>query len=133
MLGAKIGVAPSLDFHRSLQRLHHFIRQEKPGFEERINPIDLFGVYIVEPQRRFERIRAQSGAFVISAFHERLEQSEVLKQNSGIPIYDHYQVTIPSRVKRKILDELRMLDISYETLFPGLDETARAVTRLHSS
>lgn len=133
LLGAKVGVASSFDFHRSLQRLHHFIRQEKPGFEERINPIDLFGVYIVEPQWRFERIRAQSGAFVISAFHERLEQPEVLMRNSGIPIYDHYRVTIPSKEKDKILDELKMLDISYETLFPGLDEMARAVTRLHSS
>ena len=133
LLGAKVGVASSFEFHRSLQRLHHFIRQEKPGFEERINPIDLFGVYIVEPQRRFERIRAQSGAFLISAFHERLEQPEVSKQNSGIPIYNHYKVTIPSEEKDNILDELKLLDISYETLFPGLDEAARAVTRLYSS
>ncbi|MCY4515123.1 MAG: pentapeptide repeat-containing protein [Candidatus Tectomicrobia bacterium] len=133
LLGAKVAVWTGLDFHRSLQRLHNFIRQEKPGSEERINPIDLLGVYIVEPQRRFGRIRAQSGAFVISAFHERLEQPEVLKWNSGIPIYDHYKVTIPSKMKDKILDELKMLDISYETLFPGLDQTARAVTRLYSS
>ena len=114
LLGKKVGVGSSLDFPKGLQRLHHFIRQEKPGFEERIKPIELFGVYIVEPQRRFERIRAQSGAFVISAFHERLEQSEVLKWNSGIPIYNHYKVTIPSKVKDRILDELKMLDISYE-------------------
>ena len=133
LLGAKVGVAYSFEFYRSLQRLHHFIRQEKPGFEERINPIDLFGVFVVEPQRRFERIRAQSGAFLISAFHERLEQPEVLKQNPGIPIYDHYRLTISSGTKNKILNELRMLDITYETLFPGLDEAARAVTRLHSS
>ena len=63
LLGKKVGVAHTLDFHRSLQRLHHFIRQEKPGFEEQINPVDLFGVFVVEPQRRFERIRAHPALF----------------------------------------------------------------------
>ena len=132
LVGAK-GVVYGFEFHRSLQQLHHFIRQEKRGFEDQINPIDLFGVYVVEPQRRFERIRAQSGAFLVSAFHERLEKAEVLRWNSGIPIYDHYEVTIPSKEKERVLDELKMLDISYESLFPGLDETARAVTRIYSS
>ena len=130
LLGANLGFH-TLDFHRSLRRLYHFIRQEKPSFDERINPIDFFGVFIVEPQRRFDRIRTQAGAFLISAFHERFERCEVVKQNPGIPIYDHYALIIPHTEKENILEELRMLDITYETLFPGLDETAGAVTQAH--
>ena len=45
------------------RQLVHFIRQEKSYFESRIDPLDLFRVFVVEPQRSFERIRAQSGAF----------------------------------------------------------------------
>ena len=132
LLGAKVGLAHALDFQRSMRRLYHFIRHEKPYFEQRIDPIDLFNVFVVEPQRLFERIRAQSGAFLISAFHERFERSEIQKQNSGIPVYDHYILNVPNAKKGRILDELRMMDITREALFPGLDEAAKAVTRLHS-
>lgn len=132
LLGAKVGLAHALDFHRSMRRLYHFIRHEKPYFEQRINPIDFFNVFVVEPQRLFERIPTQSGAFLISAFHERFERSEIQKQNSGIPVYDHYILNVPNVEKGRILDELRMMDITREALFPGLDEAAKAVTRRHS-
>ena len=130
LLGANLGFH-TLDFQRSLRRLYQFIRHEKAGFDERINPVDFFGVFVVEPQLRFERLRTQAGAFLISAFHERFEQDEVLRQNPGIPIYDHYRLDIPSTAKRGVLEQLRMLNITYETLFPGLDESARSVTRTH--
>ena len=119
-------------YEHAKRRLYHLIRQEKPFFEERIDPRDFFRVFVIEPQQSFERIRAQSGAFLISAFHERFERSEILKQNSEIPIYDHYILRVPKAKKKAILDELRMMNITRETLFPGLDEAARAVTQHHS-
>ena len=119
-------------YEHAMRRLNHLIRQEKPFFEERIDPRDFFRVFIIEPQQSFERIRAQSGAFLISAFHERFERSEVLKWNPGIPIYDHYILNVPKAKKRGILDELRMINITRETLFPSLDESAKAVTQRHS-
>ena len=119
-------------YENAMRRLYHFIRQEKPFFEERIDPRDFFRVFIVEPQQAFERIRVQSGAFLISAFHERLERTKVLKWNPGIPIYDHSTLLVQTKNKQDILDELRLLNISRETLFPGLDEAADAVTKLYS-
>lgn len=119
-------------YEHAMRRLYHFIRQEKPFFEERIDPRDFFRVFVVEPQQAFERVRAQSGSFLISAFHERLERNEVLKWNPGIPIYDHSTLIVPTENKQDILDELRLLNISRETLSPGLDEAADAVTKLHS-
>lgn len=112
----------------AMRRLYHLIRQEKPHFEHRINPRDLFRVFIVEPQQSFERIRAQSGAFLISAFHERFERSEVLQWNSGIPVYNYRTVEIPKEKKRCILKELKLLNVTRETIFPGLDEAAKAIT-----
>ena len=118
----------AMEFPEARDRLYHLIRQEKPHFQEKINPKDLFRVFIVEPQRSFERLRAQSGAFLISAFHDRFEPDEILKWNDGIPIYDHYTIAVPPDSKQSIIQELRLLNITRETLFPGLDEAATAVT-----
>ena len=119
-------------YEDAMRRLYHLIRQEKPYFETRIDPRDLFRIFVVEPQQSFERVRAQSGAFLISAFHERFERDEILNWNPGIPIYDHSTLEVLNENKQHILDELRLLNITRETLFPGLNEAAKAVTQHHS-
>lgn len=112
-------------------RLYAIIRQESPYFEEKIDLRDLFRVFVVEPQRMFERLKAQSGAFLVSAFHERFEREEILKRNAGVPVYAHHTLTVPCDQKRELLDELRLLNITREVLFPSVDESAQAVTQLH--
>ena len=116
-------------YKQAMGRLYRIIRQEKPDFEERIDPRDFFRVLIVEPQQSFERVRAQSGAFLISAFHERFERDEVLNWNPMIPVYDHSKLEVSNENKQDILNELCLLNISRETLYPGLHEAAKAVTQ----
>ena len=111
-----------------MTKLYHLIGQEKPHFKRRIDPRDFYRVFVVEPQQSVERLRAQSGAFLISAFHERFERHRILSWNGSIPAYEHYILTIPSRCKNRILNELSLLNITRETLLPGLDEAARAIT-----
>ena len=113
------------------RRLYQLIRSDKPYFDERIDPRDLYRVFVVEPQRSTERIRAQSGAFLVSAFHERFERDEILKWNKDTPVYAHCKLTIPSGSKASISDELQRLNVSRETLFPGLDASARAVSEYY--
>ena len=115
------------------RRLYNFIRQEKPYFDERIDPRDLFRVFIVEPQQSFARIRAQSGAFLISAFHEQFERHEILKWNPEIPVYDYYPLRVPCNKKQAIVDELRLLNVTRESLFPGLEEAAKAIIQHYSA
>ena len=126
-------VSPAGDYAEVMDRLYHFIGQEKPYFMKKIDPRDLFRVFVVEPQRSFERIRAQSGAFLISAFHERFERDKILEWNADIPVYDYYTLTVPGKSKECIMDELRLLNITHESLFPGLDEAANAVIQHYSS
>ena len=116
------------DYGEAMQRLYQLIRQEKPEFEKRIDPRDLFRVYVVEPMQSFERIRAQSGAFLMSAFHERFEGNEVVSWNPDIPVYGHYTYVISDKHKKGILEDLRLVNITRESLLPGLDEAARAIT-----
>ena len=119
-------------YRRAIGRLYHFIRQEKPHFERMIDPRDLFRVFVVEPRRTIDRVRAQSGAFLVSAFHERYESGEIRNYNSKIPVYGHYKVEIPRCKKENIRNELSLFDITRRTMYPGLDETARSLISTYS-
>ncbi len=133
ILGKRYGllnykVRVSTEQPQAMRILNQLIRQEKPYFEERIDPRDLYQVFIVEPQQSSERVRAQAGAFLVSAFHERFEREEILKINKGIPVYAHYKLTISGEHKDSIMRELQLLNVTLETLFPGLDSSATSVT-----
>ena len=116
-------------FAKAKAHLYNTIRQERPYFEERIDIRDLFRVFVVEPQRSFERLRAQSGAFLLSAFHERFERNEILRWNRHIPIYSHSLLTFHLGRKESTLRDLRLMNVTRETLFPSVDEAASAVTQ----
>ena len=116
-------------YSTAMEQLVKLIQAEKPYFASRIDPRDFYRVIIVEPQQSLERIRAQSGAFLVSAFHDRFEPKEILWWNSGTPVYDHYPLTVSKGHKCKILEELRMFNITPETLFPGLDTAAKAIIK----
>ena len=114
-------------YHEALRLLYQLIREEKPNFEKRIDPRDFYRVFVVEPQQLSERLRAQSGAFLVSAFHENFKREKIVASNSGIPIYDYYAITIPSAAKANFLNDLPLMDTTSEKLFPGLDSSASAV------
>ncbi len=116
-------------YFTDMNLLYQLIRQEKPYFDERINIGDLYRVYVVEPQQSSERVRAQAGALLVSAFYERFERVVIRRKNKHIPMYAHYRLRIPFDRKQKILDELNLLRVSRETLFPSLDESASASMR----
>ncbi|MDE0611804.1 MAG: pentapeptide repeat-containing protein [Gammaproteobacteria bacterium] len=130
--GCEADPKPVGTYEHVMRRLYDLIRQEKPSFEGKIDPRDFYRVFIVEPQQSFARIRAQAGAFLISAFHERFERSKVLGHNPGIPIYTHTTLEVLDEHKQRIMDELRLLNITRESLFPSLDQAAESVTRDHS-
>ena len=119
-------------YSTAMEQLVQLIQAEKPYFASRIDPRDFYRVIIVEPQQSPERIRAQSGAFLVSAFHERFERDQVLHWNDKIPVYAHYPLTVSKDDKTRILDELRMFNITREALFPGLDTAAEAIMESYS-
>ena len=125
---SRIGRVNRGDYGRSMRRLLGLIRQEKPKFEAVVDPRDLFKVFVVEPQQSFERIRAQSGAFLVSAFHERFERSWVLRWNERISTYHHYVLEVPATETEAILSDLNLMGVTREAMFPSLDEAARAIT-----
>ena len=117
-----------LSFSEAKERLLQGVKAEKPYFADRIDVRDLYRVFIVDPQQLFERIRVQDGAFLLSAFHEQFEVEAAQREVSNLPIYDYYQLIVPQKKKKDVLADLRTLGITRETLFPGLDESAKAIT-----
>ena len=109
-----------------MDRLYHYISQEKPYFEKRIDIRDLFKVFVVEPRQSFERVRVQSGAFLISAAYKKFE-SEQVKNIKNVPVYHHYRVNVPFENKKNILDDLQLLNVTSKVLFPSLYETAKGI------
>ena len=134
LLGYKEDNLPYGEYEIAKIRLYQAIKQEKPYFEERIDIRDLYKVFVVEPRQFSERIRAQSGAFLVSAFHEDFDRDAIVKVNkqNPPPVYSHYKLTIPKGNKNAIMEELRLLNITTETLFPGLDSAAEAVKGVYS-
>ena len=118
-------------YKEAMRHLYHYIRQEKPQFEKIIDPRDFFRVFVVEPKQSFERIRAQEGALIVSAFHERFERAEIQCRLKNAPVYEHEIMTIPAKKKDKILDELSLLNFTREALYPSLEEVANRITLNH--
>lgn len=110
-----------------MQRLVHFVARDKPYFRNAIDPRDVFRVLVVEPRRAFTRVRAQSGAFLLSGFHRRFEAEEVKANGPEIPIYDHYTIGIPKDAKPGIMKQLGYAQITDETMLPGLEPVARYI------
>ena len=119
---------PRVRLRESMTTLLHNIRKEKPYFAARIDIRDLFRVFIVEPRRSFDRIRAQDGAFMLSAFHQRFEGTEVEKSLMDTKLYDHHVLTIPAGSKYELREELDWFGINAQTLKADVESTAVGVT-----
>ena len=95
------------DYQSVMDKLSQLIQEEKPGFVQRIELPDLFKVFLIEPQYSSERIRAQAGAVLASAYHDRFERIHVEKVQN-VNVYSHYTLSIPpNQLKERILEDLR--------------------------
>ena len=112
---------------RAQTRFKHFISQEKPYWEDRIDIRDLFRVHFVEPQQSFDRLRRHDGAFMLSAFHERLEASEVNRKVNQAASYQHFKLRVPHWAKGKIRRQLQLLGVTDESLRGDFQSAAEAV------
>lgn len=120
-------------YEAALTRLNHFVAQEKPYWEPRIDLRDLFRVFVVEPQQQFDRLRSHSGAFMLSAFHRRFERVEVDKWFKCSGRYEYRRLVVPHASKRRIRNHLRLSDISEERLKADLQSAAESIARSHRS
>jgi hypothetical protein len=102
-----------------IQRLHQFIRSEKPYFLPIINPIDLFKPYYVHPKMSNRRILAQSGAFILYG----IDEPKIYFPNR----IDPKPFIVPKDEKSTIRKALENIGINESTLFPEIDKAAARI------
>ncbi len=109
------------------KRLVQFIREEKPYFQERIDPIDLLKPDVVFPKKNNSRIAAQSGAFLAFGLSDSLSDTSVERQNIKKSVID-----INSNEKEKILKALSAIGISESFVYPEFDRAAAQIKKSFS-
>lgn len=119
--------AARYNYDAIMSRLYQKVREEKPHFEERLDMKDLYGAFVVEPQQEDERIRAQTGAFLLSAFRETFDYQEGDDWNGDVRPYGHYRLRVRSDSKGSVLNDLKLMGIARQSLFPGLESSATEV------
>lgn len=106
---------------RTVRRLLHFVRSEKPAFEAEIEPEHLNGIYLVKPKLNNRRILAQEGAFLAFGL-----TSEVPKTMG--PVFDVTTLGVTAARKPDIRRQLDGLSINERTLYPDIERAARYLT-----
>lgn len=109
---------PLEDFNATPEagKLLHHIRSEKGYFEARIRPEDLGSILCVKAKRTNDRIKSQSGAFLLFGQDATLPETG----QEGIRI-ERIGVTN----KAEILKQLDRININATTVYPSIDQTAR--------
>lgn len=102
----------------SIQRLLHFIREEKSFFEQKIEPDDLRKIICVKGKKNNDRISSQSGAFLLFGLDTVLNEG-------GTEDIKVTRITISD--KTNILKELDILNINESTVFPYIENSAKYV------
>lgn len=97
-------------------KLIHFIKAEKPYFENLIRPTDLGSILCVKAKLTNTRIKSQSGAFLLYGHDAKMPETG----QDGIEI-DRITIT----AKKDILAELDRLNINAKTVYPSIDRTAK--------
>ena len=103
----------------SIKKLLHFIRDEKPFFEPRIDKYDLQSIICIKGIKNNERITSQSGVFLLFGLNASLEEI-------GNDFIQIKRIKIKNR--KKILNELDLLNINESTVFPGIESSARYIS-----
>jgi hypothetical protein len=109
-----------------VQRLHQFIRVEKPHFLPIIDPIDLFKPYFVHPKMSNRRILSQAGGFII---HGLIPPKKINFAHSIVET----KFVIPQAAKAGLRQALDLLGINDSTLFPELDRAAKRIKEGYSA
>lgn len=99
----------------------HYIRDDKPYFEDRIIDKDIRKVICVKGKSNNPRIYAQSGAFLLFGLEATLEDDN----DFGFEIIHHI---IKHDDKAKILEQLDLLNINESTVFPYLENSAKYIS-----
>lgn len=98
------------------KQLLHFIKEEKPFFEPRVEPKHLRSVICVKGKHTNSRIAFQSGAFLLFG-------QDITLDEGGSPEISVQRIAVTN--KAAILRQLDQLNINESTVFPYIENSAK--------
>lgn len=104
--------------NKTIRRLLHEIKKEKPSFEHVINPENLLRNYIFIPRKSNVRIIRQSGAFIIFGLS---------KDEEGKNDFTYNKIIVDGNSKEGILKQLSSFGISKASIYPELYKVAEYI------
>jgi len=120
-----------------MKKLLHFIKEEKPYFEPRIDNLDLLRVLHVTPKMSNKRIIAQSGAFLLFGLDDKdlyskgiTDKEEGYKNIRGIK---KRQIYFKKSIKSEMQKNLERLGVHAGALFPDLGKAAEYLSQRYSN
>jgi len=102
----------------AVKRLLHFVKEEKPFFESRLDPRHLRSVICVKGKHTNSRIAFQSGAFLLFGQDSTLNEG-------GTPEISVQRIGVSN--KRAVLNQLDQLNINESTVFPYIESSAKYI------
>ena len=110
-----------------LEKLLHYIKEDKPYFKPTINPDHIGQIFAIKPKLDNPRIVRQYGAFLIFGAKENNKEMPRVEHNwiiAGKNSPLGKRIIIDHKSKKDILNELDTLEINKSTLFPEIDKVA---------
>ncbi|MFM0619829.1 FRG domain-containing protein [Paraburkholderia nemoris] len=107
----------------AVKQLLHFIKEEKPFFEGRIDPRHLRSVICVKGKHTNNRIAFQSGAFLLFGDDATLDEG-------GSPEIAVQRIAVVD--KRSVIKQLDQLNINESTVFPYIESSAKYIAQKFS-
>lgn len=102
----------------SHKKFLHFIKEDKPYFQNLINTSDLTRIVCIKSKLNNERIAAQTGAFLLFGIKSRMNEKSDYN-------YKIHRIRINKDSKSDILKELDLVNINSKTIYPTLENTAK--------
>lgn len=114
-------------FNKSVARLIHEVRLEKPAFQSEINKEDLLTSFIVYALKNNNRIVKQDGAFILCGLSDDVGALETFRYKEK-----RKKVVVLIDKKKRILEELKSFSINRSTLFPEIECVAEYLKNIYS-
>lgn len=108
---------------QSVKQLLHFIKEEKPFFEPRLEPKHLRSIVCVKGKHTNNRIAFQSGAFLLFGYDATLAED-------GSPEISVQRIAVKN--KGDVLKQLDQLNINESTVFPYIENSAKYIAQKFS-
>ncbi|EBF9067212.1 hypothetical protein FIB55_21695, partial [Salmonella enterica] len=113
------------------KKLVHYIKDEKPYFENVIIPSDLERIVFVKGRVSNERISSQSGAFLL--FGNNAVFPDLISSEASDSTQEFKVEKLVIKNKQNILDELARLNITEATVYQGMERTMKLIANKFTS